>query len=442
MTRKARVTVTAMTTSTALQIAWVSVYLVGCSASAGGVTAGGSAGYGAGGAGTPSGGNSTSGGATPAGGSIGSGGTSVTGGTGAGGSGETAIAGAGGGTHVTPPPKQVLACDDLKGSPLGQWEQVPLDPTIGHVAALVLDPVRSGTVYFGAGAGTNVYGGPSLGPWKTTDCGADWSKIKLGENAALLESGLQWIWAIDRDHPDTIYANSGYGGGGVYRSDNAGVDWKDITPALAGVPKFIALVGMDLTNPTHLVVTFHDNCTGEFAPMCLAESRDRGETWRAFKGPSPGWQEGAGPVVLGPTTWLYAAPAGGLFYTKDSGTTWEQVADNANAAGFYVSSDGKSFICSDHGVLTSKDQHVWTHLDNSPKCTALASDGVTLYASHANDYSGRPFYSAPLSDPTSWTNMPSPPIPNGGGYNMGYDPDHNVIYSANCQAGMWRLRVR
>jgi hypothetical protein len=368
------------------------------------------------------------------------------GGNSGGASGMGGVAGTGGVSSPMPdagrmlPPKMVLACDRLAASPLGEWERIALDPVIGNVASVMVDPTRSGTVYIGTGAAKNSYGGPGVGMWKTTDCGATWNKLILGKNADLLSSGVQTTWAIDSSHPDTIYTNSLYGALGIYRTDNGGTDWTDITPKLPDAPTFIQVMSMDPTDSRHLVVTFHDNCKGSFAPMCMAESTDRGDSWQLFIGPGRGWQENGGPVALGATTWLYAGPVDGLFYTKDSGKTWEKVAERPDPW-LYLADNGTSFLCAENGVLSSKDQHTWTLLANSPKCTSVISDGVNLYASYQNFFSGQPFYSAPLADPTRWTNMPSPKVSQGA-INMGYDPDHHVVYASNNLGGLWRLRVK
>jgi hypothetical protein len=399
----------------------------------------------------PSGG---SGGASASGGSVGSGGVSGSVGGSAGSSGAqggdtsssggsaggSVAAGGSGGTDNTPP-KMVLACDELGNAPIGEWEQIGLPSEIGNAITVLLDPSRPGTVYLGAGAGENSYGGPGIGIYKTTDCGATWNHIEFGVGGEVIGSGAQWNLLIDAENPDTIYGNSGYGGLGVYRSDNGGVDWVDITPVDDDAPSFVAIMGMDRTDPKHLVLTFHENCTGPYAPMCMAESTDRGDSWRIFKGPTGGWGEGAGPVVLGPTTFLYAGPADGLWYTSDSGDNWEKVAENANCMGNYVADDGTAYLCAMSGILTSPDWHTWTPLQNAPKCTGMTSDGVNLYVSHQNDYFEHPFWTAPLSSPTSWTDMDSMSITDGGGYTMGYDADHHVIYSANMLAGMYRYRT-
>ena len=49
---------------------------------------------------------------------------------------------------------------------------------------------------------------------------------------------------------------------------------------------FLQEVSMDPTDPAHLVVSFHADCKGAYAPMCMAESKDSGTTWRLFKGPT------------------------------------------------------------------------------------------------------------------------------------------------------------
>jgi hypothetical protein len=333
--------------------------------------------------------------------------------------------GGSGGTEGSPG-KTVLPCSELDSSPTGEWEPITIAPVAKNIASLILDPSRPGTVYVGAGAAMNSYGGPGVGTWKTTDCGATWNRIEFGENADKLNSGVQTTWAIDPSHPDTLYGNSLYGSLGLYRSDNAGVDWVDITPQNPEAPAFVQMLSMDPTNPSHLALTFHDNCTGAVAPQCLGESFDRGDTWTLVKGPGGGWEENGGPVLLGEDVFLYSAPADALYLRDSSDGSWEAVGPGSNPA--------------TQGVLMGTDPKTWTMLENSPHSTAVVSDGKHLYASHQNLGAPQPFFSAPIDDPTNWTNMVTANISQGA-INMGYDPDHHVIYSSNNLAGMWRMRL-
>ena len=45
-----------------------------------------------------------------------------------------------------------------------------------------------------------------------------------------LDKGRQWTMAIDPVNSSVLYANSGYGPAGLYKSTNGGVDWTQILP--------------------------------------------------------------------------------------------------------------------------------------------------------------------------------------------------------------------
>jgi hypothetical protein len=305
---------------------------------------------------------------------------------------------------------------------------------------VALSPQNSAIVYAAAGDKTNG-GDGGTGIFKSTDCGANWTKVSTGTHSAELETGDTWGLAIDPENADVLYASNGYGSPPtLFKSVNGGVDWdeliadgSDLATAVGG--NFVQGFSLEPGNADHVVVTFHFNCAGDFAPMCLAETTDGGSSWRAFKGPTSGWSEGAGPTVLGPTTFLYGT-GGALYYTSDSGANWEKVADNGGGA-HYTSGDGTMYIGGDSGLMKSLDGQAWSNVPSSPKASGLIGDGTNLYAVYQNDYSGKPVYTALESDPTSWTNMTTPAIKQGGGA-LAFDHDHHVFYGAFWGAGLWR----
>src|SRR5262249_28169365 len=132
--------------------------------------------------------------------------------------------------------------------------------------------------------------------------------------------------------PQVLYAGSLYGKDlTLLKSTNGGVDWDSLFPPGSEVARtvdaggFLQELSMDPTDHRHIVVSFHANCKGAYAPMCMAETKDSGASWRLFKGPTNGWGEDSRPLVLNSTTWLYATNLNGLYYTADSGATWEKV---------------------------------------------------------------------------------------------------------------------
>jgi len=253
-----------------------------------------------------------------------------------------------------------------------------------------------------------------------------------------------------------MYASNGYGDPPcLFKSTNGGIDWDpawgtDVSQYLA--ENFAQGFDMDPTNPQHLVVSFHENCTGAYAPFCLAETTDDAATWRVFKGPTilvngaaQGWEEAAQVTVLGPTTFVYAAPFNGLFYTKDSGATWQTVANDAWGLIFTMPPivDGGSGTMllgsAQHGTLRSDDSgQTWMSIPASPLATSVYGDGITLFSSFGSTTTGQPIYSAPYSNPNVWTNVKTPTMSSGAEFG-GYDPDHHILYANNYGAGLWRV---
>jgi hypothetical protein len=292
--------------------------------------------------------------------------------------------------------------------------------------------------------------GHGTGLLKSTDCGSTWTRISTGKNGDAITAGSLWSLHIDPQDPDVIYVAAGYGSPpSLFKSTNGGVDWEDLFPPGSEAatrleqPSFVQGMGMDPTDPQHLVVTFHTNCTGDLAPMCMAESKDGGATFRLFKGPpaATGWGEASTITVIGAKSWVYASPdLWGAFYTGDGGATWSKVITGP-AYGNYT---GSSFLADDGalylgvantGIFVSRATPqdplgtTWTLIPGSPQASSIVGDDVTLFASYGWDTSGQPFYSAPLPAASTWTHVPSADIPAGGADHMDIDRARHILYA-------------
>ena len=369
------------------------------------------------------------------------------GGTNTGGTGGTSsgTGGTAGGVDVipenpAPEPHTVAKCDGLPD--VGQWEKVGPDDGSSAEPLTVfaaVSPTHSGVVYTSVGSweGTRAF-------YRSTDCGETWTKAGEGRNAMAISSGFLWSMAVDSTNGNVIFGVNGYGGPpSLFKTIDGGDNWSLLfqagsEAAAATTGNFVQGVAMDPTNSRHLFVTFHDNCVGDYAPMCLAESTDAGLTWRVFKGPTDGWEEGASPIVLNETDLLYAAPFDGLYLTTDNGDSWNKVSDSGYGQ-IYQTEDGRMFLGSNNGVQLSEDDgHTWTLIPNSPKASGIIGDGTTIYACFQNDFGGKPFYSAPEADPSTWTNVETPSMSQGAPF-LSYDADHHVLDGGAYKAGLWRL---
>jgi hypothetical protein len=345
-------------------------------------------------------------------------------------------------------------CNNLPAA--GTWEEVTPPqvkaqlPGSGNctygVDPLGVDPVHSGTVYFGS---------CNMGIWKSTDCGSNWTHINTGRNGSTLDTGRQWTWAIDPMNPDVLYTNSGYGASsnGAFKSTNGGVDWDPLWPPadpnLQNVVayNFVSLVEIDPLDHNHLLLSFHATCNPPYAAACFAESLDAGGTWRVVNG-RPDWFGGEASIVYfldGGGTWIFASQTNGLWRTADSGKTWTQVYTNVgghNSTPVYRAKDGAFYLALTSGTVRSPDGITWTQVQNQTNL-GITGNGTTMYSSVGfpwNPGSGpppyMPFWMSPEADGKNWIQVQSPLMSNGGA--VGYDNDHHILYSANLDAGFWR----
>jgi hypothetical protein len=400
----------------------------------------GGAAAGSGGSGGSSVSSGGSAGTTSSGGTNANSGGTNAGGASAGGSGASAGTGEGG----TGPEPMPLPCDDLPET-TGTWEHITPPGTGPGVSSIAVDPLLPGVVYAGPVEQANVWGGPGHGLWKSTDCGANWEHVSTGENADKINGGSLVYILISPTNSDLIYTNSLYGGLGMYKSTNGGVDWSDVTPMGEGLPDFVMGEAIDPNDDQHLLMTFHDNCQAPHAAMCIGETTDGGESWRVFDGPSElgGWAEQSGLFFLGTEEWLLGAPSSGLFYTTDAGATWQKKMQGPGCHGFgqLVHTGDKYYLPCWGGVAESNDGIEWSTITGSPHAISLVLGGDTLYASFVVDGTGTPFWSAPVSNPTTWTPPDTGHTFNDGAFELAYDTHHKVLYAPSFHDGLYRVKT-
>ena len=232
--------------------------------------------------------------------------------------------------------------------------------TVWGQPQLIADPNDSDIAYIGTWLG---------GTWKTMDAGASW---KLLEDAPVSATALSLniqdtdvIYLADRSTPtvwksgdagetwtkvadfsgdgallvmrvlaegDTVYAatfHPSLRGGKLYKSENAGADWQDITN---GLPKGILDIAVDQENPDIIYVTTNINGAHK--------SFDGGQTWeRIHNFPDVG----AYDIEVDPAdhTVLYASARGGslpAWFTRMAGDRPDGIVFSGSA-GVYRSTD-------------------------------------------------------------------------------------------------------
>jgi hypothetical protein len=342
---------------------------------------------------------------------------------------------------AAPPPKVVGKCDGLAA--VGMFEDITPamampSLTMNGITNVMVDPVHAGTVFVGT---------DHSGLLKSTDCGSTWTKMNTGTNGAVLDSGILWSIAIDPVFPNYIYAGSLYGSNlSLFVSSDGGVNFDSAFAAGGNIASTVPMTfyqecGLEPGHGNHVIISFHIDCMGQWGAGCMAESMDYGKDWRLFSGPLMNWKEGAGPYILGPTTWLLGSEGDGLFVTSNSGGTWTKVGPGANRQ-MYQTQDKKAYyLPSDYGIQRSTDGGMtWTLIPNSPKTFGIVGDGKNIYTSLRNSNSDQlPYYSSPESDGMTWTQMTDTPKMAHGAHDQAYDPDHHLMYSANTSSGFWRV---
>ena len=347
--------------------------------------------------------------------------------------GQAAAAGAAGAPAIT-----VANCDSL--GPVGKWERLAPTNLKTGPTAFVVDPVNHGTVYLGTG---DACVAPNCdGVFKSTDCGATWAHVNTGRNAAALNGGTQWTFEIDKDDPQILYTNSGYGTLGLYKSSNGGVDWDDITPKGDGAAGFVSRTQMDPADSKHILMDWHADCTGA-NPGCFAETKDGGASW--VEHTDPAWAAQPNVYLLNTLTWVISS--NGLFRTTDGGKTWAKlpgdiVAGGHSAGRLYRAKDQAYYIGTPFGIIRStwaSNGGEWALLPMSGAWVfGITGDGVSMYAGGQGG-----FMQSAETDGLAWTSMPdSAHHADGCSANVDPDPKHNLVYASCGTDGFWRARVR
>jgi len=326
-------------------------------------------------------------------------------------------------------------CSNL-GAP-GQFQDIT-PQGVNAALNVVVDPVTTGTLYLGT---------DKTGIWKSVDCGAHWDLLSKGMNSDIINSGSNWLLIVDRFNPAVMYSHALFGkDGALYRSADGGNSWSSLFGPTTDVAKAFTYAdfqwaSIDPEHPEHLLASFHTNCKPEFGAMCLAETLNSGATWTIIKGPTPGWQEAAQPIILNASTWIFGTGLDGIHVTTDSGKTWQKGVGNC---GSQVYRDGgEIYLTGQGGIHRSNNGVDWTHLKDSPKADAIIGIGDKLYVSER--YPPQPDYAlftGPKDGSGPWTSIEVPEGFRGAAF-FAYDEEHKVLYSANGENGgkLWRMTV-
>jgi photosystem II stability/assembly factor-like uncharacterized protein len=339
---------------------------------------------------------------------------------------------------------------------VGTWENVTPPYVVSHptytgVLIPLVNPQNPSEVYVTT---------DSDGVFKSEDCGATWTKANTGANAANLDSGRIWSAVIDPIEPETLYALTGYGAAGLWKTTNGGMDWTQMfapgTDIAAQAGGFVHVVRMDRNNHLHLLVNFHNNCSAPHTPVCFGETTDGGQNWTVIDYPANlanAWCEACSVDILQSKVWLNAEGVGGIFLTPDGGGTWSNVTPSGQANWYvalpvFQTPDGMFYVGSQVGILSgTSDGTTWSLLANSGSyMNPIIGDGATLYAASFNSSAqGLSLYSASYNAPTTWSTIPSPglpPNPAVGPVAFASDTGHHLLYLTLQTSGLWRMATQ
>jgi len=329
------------------------------------------------------------------------------------------------------------ACKNL--AEVGVWEDITPVGVSGALK-LITDAATSSTVYLGTGQGFGVY--------RSKDCGSTWAEVSTGQFSEVMRSGYNWLLIQNPVDPQVLYSQALYGSNlTLLKSVNSGTDWHSVMPAgdniSAATPaSSVQWASMDPNDPNHLVAIFHENCVGEYAPACMAETKDGGESWRIFKGPIDQWVEGASIITLGPDSWIYTTLFHGLYSTTDGGKNWSKIPGNGAGSQSYLADDRTLYLSGSEGIRMSQDHSTWSLIEGSPACDGLIGDGEHLYAGTRYPPPGYELFVSEHARGGNWKPM-SVPKDFGGAVFLSFDRERGILYSANGHQGrLWRIKVR
>lgn len=195
----------------------------------------------------------------------------------------------------------------------------------GRVTTAVGVPQQPLVYYFGATGG---------GVWKTEDAGVSWGNV----SDRYLKTGSVGALAVAESDPNIIYAGMGEAcvrsnfseGDGVYRSTDAGATWSHV-----GLPETrqIGRIRIDPRNPDLVYVAALGNVFGPSRDRGVYRSSDGGKTWQQVLFVNE--RAGAADIAMNPANprVLYAAT------WEVTRTPWN-LSSGGRGSGLYKSVDG------------------------------------------------------------------------------------------------------
>lgn len=326
------------------------------------------------------------------------------------------------------------------------WESVGLEES-GSVGRLLVHP-EDPDVCFVAAMGRMFSENSQRGVFRTTDGGQNWEKVLyLNDSTGAIDI------CINPQNPDVIYAamwervrrpdRRKYGGEscGIYRSDDAGDTWQELTNGLpSGVN--VGRIGITLSpsNPDILYAIYADK-TGYFDGVY--KTGDGGNSWQrtndgALSGiySSYGWWFGRVRVDPVDPDIVYGIGFD-LYKTENGGNSWANISGwdvHVDQHGVNAHPQNNNFVVlgNDGGVYTSYNGgNSFTHLENLPitqfyTCEIDYQNPERLYGGTQDNGTNRTL----TGNFDDWNT-----IYGGDGFYVLVNPDNNQYVYAESQYG-------
>jgi photosystem II stability/assembly factor-like uncharacterized protein len=211
----------------------------------------------------------------------------------------------------------------------------------GRIADIAIDPNDQSTWYIGVGSG---------GVWKTTNKGTTWEPIFDDEDAYSIGA-----ITIDPNNSNTIWVGTGENvsgrhvgyGAGVYRSRDAGQNWKNMGLADS---EHIGMIRVDPRDSNVIFVAAQGPLWSPGGDRGLFKSTDGGGTWRKVLGDGHGntdiddrytgvsevHMDPRNPDVMYAVVWqrfrnvavlMDGGPATSIHKSEDGGETWRKLTE-------------------------------------------------------------------------------------------------------------------
>ena len=176
-----------------------------------------------------------------------------------------------------------------------------------------------------------VSGGPGSGLYKTTDGGAHWTNLSMRAGYPHGVLGRLGV-AVSFSQPRTIYSIVQAKEGGIFRSDNGGLNWRRVNDQMELRQRAFYYMSI-FVDPTNADAIYVPNVGG------LWLSRDAGKTFRALRPPHGDnhivWINPHNPKIL-----LEGNDGGGTVST-DGGETWSSERNQPTGQFYHVSIDDR-----------------------------------------------------------------------------------------------------